>query len=109
MNVTLPERPWLDLAVGTLEDAPTTFRVSVGPEGQDDRAEAVLEHTVTTPHRWEPRPIDLGRWAGQRVKVSMTLAASDPGILGFWGTPVIRSRGATPGELPAPTGRGRRA
>ncbi len=96
MSVTLPDRAWLDVAVGTLEDAPTTFRVSVGPEGRDDQSETLLEHTVTTPHRWEPRPIDLGRWAGQRVKLSMTLAASDPGILGFWGAPVIRSHGATP-------------
>ena len=40
--------------------------------------------------------MDLARWAGQRVKLSLTLAASEPGILGFWGAPVIRSRSATP-------------
>ena len=94
MTVDLPERPWLDLAVGTLEDEPTTFRVSVGPEGRDDQSATILEHTVTTPHRWEPRPVDLARWAGQRVKLTMTLAAAQPGILGFWGAPVVRNRGA---------------
>ena len=47
---------------------------------------------MTTPHRWEPRPIDLGRWAGQRVTLSMTLDAADAGTLGFWGAPVIRTR-----------------
>jgi arylsulfatase A-like enzyme len=92
-DVTLPERPWLDLAVGTIEDAPVTFKVSVGAEGGESAAgELVFEHTVTTPHRWEPRPIDLERWAGRRVRLSMTLSSSGPGILGFWGSPVVRSR-----------------
>jgi len=92
-DVTLPQRPWLDLAVGTIEDAPVTFKVSVGAEGAgEDAGEPVFEHTVTTPHRWEPRPIDLDRWAGRRVRLSMTLSSSGPGILGFWGSPVIRNR-----------------
>jgi arylsulfatase A-like enzyme len=90
--VDLPERPWLDLAVGTPEDAPTTFRVSVQPDGGAGERQTVLEHTVTTPHRWEPRPIDLERWAGRRVTLSMTLDAADPGTIGFWGAPVIRTR-----------------
>jgi arylsulfatase A-like enzyme len=91
-SVDLPDRPWLDLAVGTLEDAPTTFRVSVRPDGGSGEPETLLEHTVTTPHRWEPRPIDLERWAGRRVTLSMTLDAADAGTLGFWGAPVIRTR-----------------
>jgi arylsulfatase A-like enzyme len=98
MTVDLPERPWLDLAVGTLEDEPTTFRVSVGAEGRDDQPATILEHTVTTPHRWEPRALDLARWAGQRVKLSMTLAAAQPGIIGFWGAPVVRNRSAVNAE-----------
>jgi arylsulfatase A-like enzyme len=94
-TVQLPdERPWLDLAVGTLEDAPITFRVGVHPDGQESQRETLLEHTVTTPHRWEPRPVDLGRWAGRRVTLSMTLGAADAGTLGFWGAPVIRTRTA---------------
>ena len=90
MPVTLPAQPWLDLAVGTIEDAPATFRVSVR-EGPSD-AESVFEHTVTTAHRWEPRVVDLRRWAGRRVTLSLELAAAEPGTLGFWGAPVVRNR-----------------
>jgi arylsulfatase A-like enzyme len=88
--VTLPSQPWLDLAVGTLEDAPATFTVTVR-EGTGD-AESVLEHTLTTAHRWEARAIDLRRWAGRQVTLSLELAAAEPGTLGFWGAPVVRSR-----------------
>jgi arylsulfatase A-like enzyme len=88
--VDLPSQPWLDLSVGTLEDAPATFKVAVR-EGTGD-AQSVLEHTVTTPHRWEPMTIDLQRWAGRPVTLSLELAAAEPGTLGFWGAPVVRSR-----------------
>jgi arylsulfatase A-like enzyme len=88
--VTLPSQPWLDLAIGTLEDVPATFKVAVR-EGTGD-AETVLEHTLTTPHRWEPRSIDLRQWAGRHVTLSLQLGATEPGTLGFWGAPVVRSR-----------------
>ena len=90
IEATLPDRPWLDLAVGTLEDAPTTFTVAV----QEGAGEAVplFEHTVTTPHRWEPQAIDLARWAGRRVTLSLSLGAAEAGTLGFWGAPVVRNR-----------------
>jgi arylsulfatase len=95
-TVTLPERPWLDLAVGTIEDAPVTFRVNVALDGAaSGEARLVLEHTVTTPHRWESRPIDLASFAGRSVRLSLTLASAEDGALGFWGTPTIRNRASS--------------
>jgi arylsulfatase A-like enzyme len=88
--IAMPERPWLDLAVGTLEDAPVAFKVSIR-EGSNDAA-TVLDHTVTTPHRWEPAAIDLARWAGRQVTLVLSLSAREPGTLGFWGAPVVRTR-----------------
>jgi arylsulfatase A-like enzyme len=87
--LSVPERPWLDLAVGTLDEVPATFSVGVR---DGDRTEVLLEHTVTTPHRWEPQAVDLTPWAGQRVTVSLALTADEPGTIGLWGTPVVRSR-----------------
>ncbi len=92
-TVTLPQQqPWLDLAVGTIEDAPVTFRVNVAPDGEAGESRLLLEHTVSTPHRWESRPIDLEPFAGRTVRLSLSLASSEAGALGFWGTPTIRSR-----------------
>src|SRR5207249_11273508 len=44
-DVGLPSRPRLDVALGTVEDGPVTFRVPVRPDGADE--EPVLERTVT--------------------------------------------------------------
>jgi arylsulfatase A-like enzyme len=97
-TVALPERPWLDLAVGTLEESPVTFKVAVARSDADksDAGEMVLEHTVTTPHRWEPRPIDLARFAGRKVRLTLSLSSPESEALGFWGGPVIRNRTTPP-------------
>ena len=95
-DVEVPSRGWLDLAVGTVDEQPITFRVGV-IEGKDERA--LLEHTVTTAFRWDRRSVDLGSFAGRRVSLVLSLRSDRPGTVGFWGSPVIRSR-ATPGEAP---------
>jgi arylsulfatase A-like enzyme len=93
-EVTLPARPVLDLAVGTVEEAPVRFRVRVEPGGNEARE--VLERTVTRPHRWEAVPIDLSAWADRKVTLALTIEADTPGAVGFWGAPVVRSLGAMP-------------
>ena len=91
LEVDLPSRPWLDLAVGTLEDGPVTFNVALSAA---PRETVVLRRTVTTPWRWESTRIDLGDFAGQQVTLSLSLEANNSGMLGFWGSPVVRNSGA---------------
>jgi len=86
--VTVPERGWLDLGVGTIDDAPTTFRVVVKSDGAD---RVLREATLTTPYRWEPTPVDLAAFAGRKIDVTLALVG-DAGAVGFWGSPVVRSR-----------------
>jgi arylsulfatase A-like enzyme len=88
-DVHLPARPRLELAVGTIEEFPVTFRVTARDRG--DKAEVLLERTVTVPHRWETATVDLARLAGRDVTLALGLASEKPRALGFWGTPVIRS------------------
>jgi arylsulfatase A-like enzyme len=91
-QVTLPKRPWLDLAVGTVDDHPATFRVSVKPAGSTGAETVLLDYTVTTPHRWERQPLDLSGFGGRSVELTFSLIADTEGIPGIWGTPVIRAR-----------------
>jgi arylsulfatase A-like enzyme len=94
MDLDLPERPWLEMALATVELSPVTFRVALGDEG----GEAVLlERTVTTPNRWEKASIDLTPYAGRDVALSLSLSSEKDGVIGFWGSPVVRNRGAMPG------------
>ena len=86
--VELPVAPWLDLALGSPDERPVTFHVSLTASDGDH---SLLEHTVTTPHRWERQRVDLAEFAGQSATLSLSLTADDEGTIGFWGTPVVRS------------------
>src|SRR5262245_77962 len=91
----LPQRPWLDMALGTVEDGPVTFRVAVRTAGHAE-SETRLERTIPRPQRWEEAPLDLARLAGRDVTLSLDLVSGTPGAIGFWGAPVVRDRGRMP-------------
>jgi len=89
-DVTVPERAWLDVGLGTIDDLPATFRISAKPDGAANE-ELLEEDTVTTPYRWQRAAIDLGRLSGRKVAVSLALVG-EPGAVGLWGAPAIRTR-----------------
>ena len=86
--------PWLDLSLGMIQDGALTFRVGVSRSGTAD--ETVLEHTLTTADRWERRAVDLGAFAGDTVRVALSLDAETDRTIGFWGSPVVRANGPMP-------------
>ena len=98
VSVDVPQRAWLDLALGTMEEHPPTFRVAITPEGGEART--LFERTVTTPNRWEWQSIDLSEFAGRKATLALSLAADTPGTLGFWGTPAVRTRRAAGQSAP---------
>ncbi len=101
-DVELPRHPRLQLAVGTLEPGPVTFKVAVHA-GPGSAEEVVAQRTVTTPYRWDTVKVDLDRFAGRKVGLVLALAAERPGTLGFWGAPVVndaRPATARDGERP---------
>ncbi len=96
-DVQLPDRPWLDLAVGTVAEHPVTFRVAARRAESSAAPDAAVDLTVTTAHRWQTFPqVDLSSLAGQRVTLELALVAETPATLGFWGAPVVRSHEAAP-------------
>jgi arylsulfatase A-like enzyme len=60
----------------------------------------LLDHTVSTPNRWEPQTIDLGEFANQQVVLTLSIAADRPGTLGLWGAPTIRGGAAAKASVP---------
>lgn len=90
-RMRLPQRPRLELAVGTIDAWPVRFRVTVRGDGTE---ETLAERTVTTADRWEPLTFDLARFAGREVTLSLGLSADKPGAIGFWGAPVVRNTAA---------------
>lgn len=97
-SLDLPEEPLLDLAVGTVEEDPVTFRIDVTVEGE---RLPVFERTLKRPQIWSPARVDLGRWAGRSVELQLTVRAEREGAVGFWGSPAVRRRvRAASGERP---------
>jgi arylsulfatase A-like enzyme len=92
LDVDVPDDAWLDLNLGSLEDHPVTFKIAAVSGG---REQVLLSRTLTTPHRWEPAPVDLSNYAG-RTTLRFWLDVPDERSIGFWGSPVIRVRGARP-------------
>ena len=91
-EATLGARPWLDLSLGMIQDGALTFRVDVSRA--ESEPETILTHTATTPSRWERRAVDLSAFAGETVELMLSLTAESDGMIGFWGSPVVRANGA---------------
>ena len=68
-----------------------------GDAGSSGDGQVLLEQTVTTPYRWEPRAIDLDAvQRAQDVRLTLGLRAREAGAIGLWGAPAVRRRGAVP-------------
>jgi arylsulfatase A-like enzyme len=98
VNLRLSTRPRLELALGTVDDGPVTFRVGLRRRHRE-REDTLLERTLTTPQRWEEASLDLSPFAGEEVSLSLSLAAEAKGVLGLWGAPTVRSLGTRPPEV----------
>ncbi|MDP6579610.1 MAG: sulfatase [Vicinamibacterales bacterium] len=94
-DVGLGSSPWLDLTLGTIDSLPVTFQVEVSRADGTD-ATRILTQTLTTPERWERRRLELEDFAGQSVRVALSLASDDDGAIGLWGSPVVRNADAYP-------------
>jgi len=92
-EVALGARPWLDLAVGSPEAHPATYRVEVAAEGVEP---VTLRRTVTTADEWHDIALPLDALAGRTARLTLALETEEPGHIGFWGTPTVRHRRAPP-------------
>jgi arylsulfatase A-like enzyme len=94
--VSLSDKPWLDLEVGTLEESPVTFQVAVG-------GTVLMQRTITTPGRWEDAAVDLSAYAGKDAVMALSVKGDHDGAVGFWGGSIIRNRnGSQPPGRQAP-------
>ncbi len=83
----LPPAARLDLALGALA-ATTRMQIEVEVDGA---RESVLDEVVPPEEAWKQRSIDLARWSGQAVTLSLVAQAEDapaPGIA-LWASPTI--------------------
>jgi arylsulfatase A-like enzyme len=93
----VPAKGWLDLALGTLEEEPITFRVTVvGESSRTTPQQRILlfEQTVLQPDEWQSHALDLSTYAGRKMTLEFALSGEKRNATGLWGT--LRVRGARP-------------
>jgi arylsulfatase A-like enzyme len=96
----LSDRARLDLAIGTRENFPVKFTVTIASEesSKPSAPNVVFQRTITIPNRWETASIDLAAYAHKAVQVELALSGDKKGLGGYWGSPIIRSH---PGDAPS--------
>jgi len=92
MDVDLPSRPWLDLSLATVDPEPVTFRVGLARASEGTTEVTLLHRTITRSEQWESAALDLAMYAGERVRLQLSLEGDAEGVVGFWGATVIRNR-----------------
>lgn len=94
LNVRMPHEPWLDLNIGTVEDGKITFQVTAQESNGSDSKKTSFQRTLTRSHHWEPIRLELPQFSGRPVQFSLSLTSDQDGMIGFWGSPVVRSHRA---------------
>lgn len=91
--VEVPAAGRLDFSLGVLrDDAPVTFRVTVGDRGAEAGRRTVFEETTAHRQAWGQRSVDLARWAGKEVTLGLEAAAARAGTVALWGSPTLSGR-----------------
>ncbi len=86
-RLRVPAQGRLDLALGVLAaDAPVTFAVTAAAGG--GKVDTLLEERHADPERWALRSVDLSKYAGRVVTLSLN-AAGAQGAVAFWGAPTV--------------------
>lgn len=92
VSVDIPSNSWLDLHVGTVEDAPVTFVIT---DVTGDSETTLIRRTITTKDEWALASTDLRDVTGTR-QLRFSLDVDVDRMLGYWGSPAIRVRDAVP-------------
>ena len=86
-RVRVPEQGRLDLALGVLSnDDSVSFRVTVQGRGEEETA---FDERYADQEKWGQRSVDLAKFAGQTVTLTLDAQASTPGTVAFWGAPTL--------------------
>jgi len=71
------------------EGQPVTFTVRAETDG---KIETLCSRTVSDPAKWEEVEVDLSRYSGRQVNLSLITACDFAGQVASWGTPLMFQR-----------------
>jgi arylsulfatase A-like enzyme len=96
VRLAVPAAGRLDFALGVVRgDAPVAFRVTAAADG---REEVLFAERWSDPGRWGERSVDLSRFAGREIDLTLAADGPRPGTVALWGTPIVSGGGRAAGS-----------
>jgi arylsulfatase A-like enzyme len=93
VSVEVPPRARLRFGVGIPDHVTASAAFVLSLSAEPGSEEPLLEHTVRRGHGepgWSEHEVDLGRWEGRTVELSLRIASHDAAPIGFWANPRLR-------------------
>lgn len=90
-KLQVPSRARFEFAVGTLDERPVSFEVTV--DGESIHSEA-----LSAGDAWTEAQVDLSAYSGREVELELGVQADEPGTLALWGSPVVRDLASAEGK-----------
>ncbi|MDX1645020.1 MAG: sulfatase, partial [Thermoanaerobaculia bacterium] len=95
-RLEIPPAGRLDFGLGVLTATdPVTFLVEIVSGGVEH---LLFEEAWSDPDSWAQRSVDLGRFEGETVDLTLRAQAETAGSVAFWATPIVSGTRAT--DLP---------
>jgi len=96
-DVRVPEQGRVDVGLGVLTDgAAVTFAMTATLS--NGTVERLFEEHYADAEMWGQRSVDLSRFAGQTVTLTLEAQAERPGTVALWGSPTVS--GTRSSEMP---------
>ncbi|MCX5769819.1 MAG: sulfatase [Candidatus Hydrogenedentes bacterium] len=91
-RVKAPDRAVFSAGLAVAKEGqPVTFTVLAETDG---KSEVLCSRTVSDPAKWEEMEVDLSKYAGRQVNLSLASRCDFGGQVGFWGNPLMFQRAA---------------
>jgi len=88
-RVRVPDAGRLDVGLTCLQGESVTYSVAV--KTGTGAAQQIARETISEAAQWQQRSLDLSKWSGQDVELTLEAASDTPGAVAFWGAPIVSS------------------
>jgi len=93
-QVKIPEEGRIDTGLGILRgDAPVTFKVLAKAAGRE--GEVLFEEKYSDKGCWAQRAVDLSRFSGKTITLTLETDAERAGTVALWGAPTLSGKRTT--------------
>jgi len=85
-RLRVPEAGRLDVGLTCQPGESITYSTEVRSGGESS---VLASERIADDGRWQQRSLDLSKWSGQEIELSLEATSDAPGAVAFWGAPIV--------------------